>query len=137
MRNSLLTGLALAAWLSVAPAIAGNQSPLFVNLTSDDSHRVTMALAFSKSQLERGHPLTIWLNDRAVLFGAKQKSASFPEQQKMLKDLMAKGAVVLVCPLCMEHYGVEKGDLIEGTSVGNPDVTGAALFKDDTRTLTW
>jgi hypothetical protein len=37
----------------------------------------------------------------------------------------------------MEHYGIETGDLIEGANVGNPDLTGAALFKDDTRTLTW
>ena len=96
-----------------------------------------MALVFGSKQLERGHPLTVWLNDKGVYLGAKAKAADFAEHQKLLGDLIAKGATVIVCPMCMKHYGVAETDLIPGVQVGNPDLTGAALFKDDSQTLTW
>ncbi len=39
--------------------------------------------------------------------------------------------------MCMKHYGVPETNLIPGVQVGNPDLTGAALFKDDSQALTW
>jgi len=39
--------------------------------------------------------------------------------------------------MCMKHYGVKEADLLPGIKVGNPEVTGGALFKDNTKTLTW
>ena len=44
---------------------------------------------------------------------------------------------MLICPVCMKHYGVKETDLMEGIKVGNPDATGAALFREGTKTLTW
>jgi sulfur relay (sulfurtransferase) complex TusBCD TusD component (DsrE family) len=96
-----------------------------------------MAITFGQNQLERGHPLTIFLNDKGVLIGSKSNAAKFPNQQKAIGELMNKGAVVLICPMCMKHYGVKEADLLPGLKVGNPELTGAALFKDNTRTLTW
>lgn len=123
--------------LAGTAAQAGPNSPLFINLTSDETHRAMMALNFGKNQLERGHPLTLFLNDRAVYVGAKHQAHRFAEQQKMLAELMAKGASVIACPFCMKHYGVQPADLLPGIALGNPELTGAALFRDDTRTLTW
>jgi sulfur relay (sulfurtransferase) complex TusBCD TusD component (DsrE family) len=117
--------------------IAGENDPLFVNLTTDDSHRANMGIVFGKNQLERGHPLTIFLNDKGVLLGSKANAQKFPEQQKALAELLGKGAVVLICPMCMKHYGVPESDLLPGLKVGNPELTGAAVFKDNTKTLTW
>jgi sulfur relay (sulfurtransferase) complex TusBCD TusD component (DsrE family) len=132
-RLVLALGLIFA---TVGPVLA-NDDPLFINLTSDDAHRARMALAFGANQLERGHPLTVFLNDRAVHIGSKANASAFAEHQKRLGELMGKGAAVIVCPLCMKHYGVAEGDLIDGLQVGNPDLTGAALFKADTKTLSW
>jgi sulfur relay (sulfurtransferase) complex TusBCD TusD component (DsrE family) len=128
--------LTLAAGIAL-PAIAGDKDPLFINLTSDDAHRATMALAFGKNQLERGHPLTVFLNDKGVLLGAKANAGKFAHQQKTVAELVGKGATVLICPMCMQHYGVKDADVLAGVKVGNPELTGAALFKDDTKTLTW
>ena len=50
---------------------------------------------------------------------------------------MSKGATVLICPLCMKHYGVKESDLLPGLKVGNPELTGSALFKDNAKALTW
>jgi sulfur relay (sulfurtransferase) complex TusBCD TusD component (DsrE family) len=129
--------MALLVCMVGTPAFAGDSDPLFVNLTTDDSHRASMAITFGQNQLERGHPLTIFLNDKGVLIGSKANSAKFPSQQKVIGELMNKGAVVLICPMCMKHYGVKEADLLPGLKVGNPELTGAALFKDNTRTLTW
>lgn len=134
-RLFLLIALALGA--IAPPAMAGDTDPLFINLTTDDQHRANMGISFGKNQMERGHPLTIFLNDKGVLIGAKANAAKYADHQKTLTDLIARGASVLICPMCMKHYGVTEGDLVPGVRVGNPDLTGAALFRDNTKTLTW
>lgn len=65
----LLLSIAPLGCTVVPPAFAGDTDPLFVNLTTDDSHRANMAITFGKNQLERGHRLTIFLNDEGVLIG--------------------------------------------------------------------
>jgi sulfur relay (sulfurtransferase) complex TusBCD TusD component (DsrE family) len=132
-RIALVLGLILIA----AGPVLASESPLFVNLTTDTPHRAQMALIYGSKQLERGHPLTVWLNDKGVYLASKSKSGDFAEQQKLLGELVAKGATIIVCPMCMKHYGVSEADLIPGIKLGDPDLTGAALFKDDTKTLSW
>ena len=119
------------------PAIAGSTDPLFINLTTDDVHRLDMALAFGGNQLQRGHPLTVFTNDRAVLAASKTNTASFAGPQKALGALLDKGAPVLVCPMCMKHYGVAESDLLAGLVVCDPERTGAALFKENGKSLSW
>ena len=135
--SALLLGLALIVANISAPAFAANTDPLFVNMTTDDPHRASMAIVFGKNQLERGHPLTVFLNDKGVFVGSKANAAKFAEQQKMLAEVLGKRGAVLVCPMCMKHYGVKESDLLPGLKVGNPDLTGGVLFKDNTRTLSW
>lgn len=134
--GSMLVVLALLIGGTTA-VVAGNTDPLFVNLTSDDTHRAAMALAFGKAQLERGHPLTIFLNDKGVVIAAKAQAAKYTEQQKTLAELMKAGVMVIACPICMKHYGIQEADLLPGVKVGQPDLTGGQLFKDNTKTLTW
>ena len=57
-----------------------------------------MGITFGKDQLERGHPLTVFLNDKGVLIGSKANSAKFADHQKALGELMSKGATVLIVP---------------------------------------
>jgi hypothetical protein len=94
--SQLLLALALCVGTIATPALAGETDPLFVNLTSDDSHRANMAITFGGKQHERGHPLTIFLNDKGVLIGSKTNSGKFADHQKALTDLMSKGATVLI-----------------------------------------
>jgi len=135
--KTLLLLLAAAMTLAAVPAIAGPNDPLFINLTSDDPHRANMAITFGRNQLERGHPLTVFLNDRGVFVGTRAEAAKFGEHQKALTDLMAKGAVVLICPMCSKHYGIRDADVLPGIRTGSPELTGGALFRDNTRSLTW
>ncbi|MFO1127418.1 MAG: DsrE family protein [Rhodospirillales bacterium] len=138
LRNIFAALAMMAVALAAAtPAMADTDDPLFINLTTDQDHRADMALGFSKAMLERGHPVTIWLNDSGVLLASTEQSGRLADQQKALAELMAKGATVIVCPACLKHYGVADGGLIAGTKLGNPDLTGGLLFKDDTKVLSW
>lgn len=130
--------LVLLLAVSVAtPVLAGPSDPLFINLTTDDSHRARMALTFGAKQARLGHPLTIWLNDEGVYLGARSKSDEYAEHQAMLAELMSAGAKVIICPLCMKHYRVAETDLISGVVLGTPELTGAALFAEGARALSW
>ncbi|WP_298432908.1 DsrE family protein [Ottowia sp.] len=120
-----------------ATASAEASAPLFVNLVTDDAHRADMALTFSMNQFKLGHPLTVFLNDRAVAIASTANSNQFAKHQKMLTELAGKGATVLVCPMCMKHFGVKPTDLLPGLKVGSPEVTGAALFRTGSHTMTW
>jgi sulfur relay (sulfurtransferase) complex TusBCD TusD component (DsrE family) len=127
----------VAAIIGASASFAGETDPLFVNTTTDDAHRARMALVFSKSQLERKHPVTVFLNDKAVLIAAKSNSDKFKEHQDLLLGLMNSGANVLICAMCMKHYGVNEADILPGIKIGNPELTGDLLFQDNTKTLTW
>lgn len=116
---------------------AGANDPLFVNVISDDAHRARMAIVFTKNQMERGHPVTFFFNDKAVKVVSRKHAGAFGDHQKILAEMMAKGATVLVCPMCMKHYDVAEGDLVAGAKTGNPELVGGARFKDNGKTLTW
>lgn len=137
MMRKLLATLAVICALAAMPAAAENQGSLFVNLTTDESHRVDMAMAFSKAVMERGHPVTIWLNDKGVLVASDRNAGTFAEQRKTLAALIDSGVTVIACPMCMKHYTVEEDDLMDGVQVGNPELTGSHLFKEGAQTLTW
>lgn len=134
LRSLLLLGiLALSPMmLSAAPP-----APLFVNMTTDESHRASMAIGFGQNQLLRGHGLTVFLNDKGVKVGSKANAAAFTGQQKMLKELLDKGATILVCPMCMKQYGVKEADLLPGLKISSPELTEKAVFAEGTRTLSW
>ena len=134
---SFILLLTLCIGALISPTYAGDTDPLFISLTSDDSHRAKMAISFGGNQYNLGHPLTIFLNDRGVRVGSKKNSEKFAEQQKALIELAQNGATVLMCPMCKKHYGVEDADLLPGLQVGRPELTGPALFKENTKTLTW
>lgn len=136
LRHLLAAALLVAGTLGAAAHAAGID-PLFVNLTTDDKHRIEMGIGFGKNQLELGHPLTIYLNDRSVQIASAAFAPKFAKQQKLLKAAIDKGATVLVCPMCMEHFGISEADLLPGVKVSSPMLAEAALFREHTRTLSW
>jgi predicted peroxiredoxin len=118
-------------------AFAGDKDPLFVNMTTDDAYRSSLAITVSKHMFERGHPLTIFFNDRGILVTSKANAAKFKDQQAMLAELAKAGATLIACPICIKHYEIKESDLLDGIKVGSPQLTGDALFRDNTKTLAW
>jgi predicted peroxiredoxin len=96
-----------------------------------------LAINFSKHMSGRGHPLTIFFNDRGILVASKGSGERFKEQQAALAELAKAGATLLACAFCMKYYEIKETDLLEGIQVGNPQATGDALFLDNTKTVAW
>ena len=133
---ALIAVLAFAAMPTIS--IADDDDPLFVNLTTDETQRARMALVFASRQQELGRPIVVFLNDRGVFIGSKKRAQKFKQHQDVLAAMMQKGAEVLICPMCMEHYGVDKADLATGIKLSSPELVGDALFgDDDTKALSW
>jgi sulfur relay (sulfurtransferase) complex TusBCD TusD component (DsrE family) len=118
-------------------AFAGPNDPLFINLSTDEMHRASMAINFGKHHSANGHPLTIFLNDKAVMLGVKAGSSKFADQQQALSEVISSGALVIMCPMCLKQVGYTEADLIPGIKIGGPKLTGDALFKDGTKTMSW
>ena len=131
--------IALLVFVAVPTvAFADNDDPLFVNLTTDEAHRARMALVFASRQQDLGRPISVFLNDRGVFIGSKKHSDKFKEHQGVLAAMIEKGANVIVCLMCMKHYGVAETDLTAGIKLSNPKIVGEALFgDDDTKALSW
>ena len=128
--------IAVLASLSFC-TFAGASDPLFINLTTDEMHRSTMAINFGKHHSANGHPLSIFLNDKGVILGVKAGSEKYAAQQKELTEIISKGGLVIVCPMCLKQAGYTEADLIAGVKLGSPKLTGDALFKDGTKTMSW
>ena len=131
--------LAIAALLITvsSAAFSGSNDPLFINLSTDELHRSSMAINFGKHHSASGHLLTIFLNDKAVMMGVKAGSAKFADQQQALAEVINNGALVIMCPMCLKQAGFTEADLIPGVKLGGPKITGDALFKDGTKTMSW
>jgi sulfur relay (sulfurtransferase) complex TusBCD TusD component (DsrE family) len=135
--NSLkLAVIAVLTALSLS-TFAGPNDPLFINLSTDDLNRASMAITFGKHHSASGHPLTIFLNDRAVMMGLKAGSTKFAEQQQALAEVISSGALVIMCPICLKQAGFTEADLMNGVKMGGPKMTGEALFRDGTKTMSW
>ena len=132
--KSIVIAILVTLSLSV---IAGANDPLFINLSTDELHRSTMAINFGKHHSANGHPLTIFLNDKAVMLGVKAGSTKLADQQQALSEVMANGALVIMCPICLKQAGYTEADLLPGIKIGGPKITGDALFKDGTKTMSW
>ncbi len=105
--SALVLSLTLSVMVLSTNAFAGNTDPLFVNLTTNDTWRSYMALTFSRHQLDKGHPVTIFLNDHGVFLASKKDSRRYFREQKLIHDIVAKGGVVLSCGMCMHKFVIK------------------------------
>lgn len=138
MLKKLFQAFVLVFVLAVSlPASSAANDPLFINLSTDEINRSTMAINFGRHHFSNGHPLTIFLNDKAVMLGVKAGSSKHSEQQQALSEAISAGALVIMCPICLKQAGYSEADLLAGVKLGGPKVTGDALFKDGTKTMSW
>jgi len=117
--------------LSLGNAIANEPVPgscgdneLFVNLTTDETWRSSMALNFSLRNLEL-RPVTIFLNVEGVRLAVDENvlphdtyGLTGKKPNEVLSDLISRGATVIVCPNCLKRAGFLPEQLIQGTYLG-------------------
>ncbi len=119
---------------------ADSNQKLFVNLTSDELNRATMAIGISTEILtQKKIPVTIFLS----VEGARIADKNIPEQRhangkslkEMLSGFMNKGGRVIMCVMCMKNVGgMKKDDVIKGIQFGGGI---SALFEEGTTVLTY
>ncbi len=136
------TTLSLAAVEGTEESASESSTSLLVNLTTDDTWSAGMALGFAGRVLEEGNDVTIFLNVRGVRVAStaiSHDTHSMAEQtpHEMLAGLIENGATVLVCPVCKEKAGIADEDLLEGTTIGTPDLTIPLMFDPNVKVMSW
>lgn len=130
--------LALAALMVFAGSALAKEKEagIFVNLTSTDLLRAPMAVHFAMRGLERDIPMTLFLNGEGVRlavakFNVPTNAKTGQNIHDMLKMFMKKGGKVIICPMCLSANGYEKSDLIEGVTMGSPDIVFPAIMESE------
>lgn len=149
LRSRSLSGLlmmvvvALMALAAPLASHAEDKGTLFVNVTSEDPWKVSMAAFFATQfALKQGHPAVMFVNVQATPVFHKNKAELRCEQfgrtvHDMLREFQAAGGKVLICPVCMKATGIAAADLIEGSEVATVKSVDEVLFRADTKTLNW
>ena len=136
-----LSALALAsAFSSAAQAAEKKDMGLYVNLATKDTIKAGHAFAHALKLNERGHPMAFFLNGDAVLIAVKnapQTSFEGKPLQAWLKDVMAKGGKVIVCNVCIKLHNIKQEDLIDGATLGSPEIVSEYLFDPNYQVISW
>jgi predicted peroxiredoxin len=143
MKRLLLVVLVLVLCVPVLVAQPKVKQSLFINLTSDDIDRASMAINLAHRVLkEKKIPVTIWLNVDAVRLVNKQVRQNMYNDARTplekLQAFMREGGKVMICPMCMRNIGgMEVKDLPEGVFVSEMDLWWEALYADGARVLSY
>jgi len=142
-RRLLLVFLAL---LVATLPLLGQGKPkqsLFVNLTSDEVNRATMAITVAHRVLtEKKIPVTIWLNVDGVRLVDKEPIQNmYGDARTPLEKLQAfmfDGGKVMICPMCMKNVGgMKASELPKGVELSEMDIFWTTLFADGVRVLSY
>jgi sulfur relay (sulfurtransferase) complex TusBCD TusD component (DsrE family) len=112
---SLMCVLCTTFWCELA--LAAQNNILLVNLISYTTPESRKAIEYAKAARSQGRPVIIFLYDRAVMVASKENADQFIEQQRNLRELMERGATILVCPHCMKLYTVADSNLLTGIQI--------------------
>jgi predicted peroxiredoxin len=141
-----LLGIAAIAGVALLPAAtrsSDGKESLFVNLTSDEIHRVAMALTFAERvRTERDIPVTVFLNvDGARLADPEEPQPCYADgrtPQRMIRSFLEAGGTVVLCPMCMKNVaGLEADEILEGIVLGTPENTLDAMFAEGARVMSY
>jgi predicted peroxiredoxin len=89
----------------------------------EDAEKVTVAFLVAVGAAEAGRPTLMFLTKEAVRLALEGVATGVACQGcPPLPDLFARyaaaGGTYLVCPICFEAKGLDKGDLIPGAELG-------------------
>ena len=110
--------LATLAVISLPLSAIAAKEPIYINLATNDSVKVAMVLDAGRQYAEHGFPLVIYLNDKAILLGVETSSGSISKEQMAIKQAIANGATVIICPTCLEDHGFTRINLVKGVVLG-------------------
>lgn len=104
--------------ISLPLSAFANKEPIHINLATNDAAKVAMALDAGRQYSEHGFPIFIYLNDNAVVLGVESANGTISRGQLAIKQAIANGATVIICPTCLEDYGFTRVNLVQGAALG-------------------
>jgi hypothetical protein len=118
MTSKILRMLTVLAFIALPLSALAIKEPIYINLATNDSGKVLMALDASRQYAEKGYPIVIYLNDKAVMLGVEASSGGASKEQVAIKRAIANGATVIICPTCLEDQGFTRINLMQGVVLG-------------------
>ena len=152
MRKFSLAGLLLVFAVAAASVLVGfsgnaraaedKAAGLFLNLANGGTGSAGHALQFVDKMMKRGHPVTVFLNGKAVMIAVKDApQPTYPVSGKTLQehlvDLIGQGAKIIVCQVCARGQGVAADNLIDGAVLGKPNLVADTLFDPSYKVISW
>jgi sulfur relay (sulfurtransferase) complex TusBCD TusD component (DsrE family) len=101
--------------------------PIVVHIKSgnpkdfDEVHAANMAMSLATNLQNAGKNVTVFLDTNGVNIGVQQPSFILNGTTTMLKNLIANGGGVWVCPHCLTEAGYGVEDLLEGAQIASPE----------------
>lgn len=98
-----------------------------------DLWEINLAISLANRSLAAGRPTTLFLDVHAPVLARKDLDptlhfASETPIKSQLGSFVAKGGVVLICPLCAQTMGVQPADVIPGVTYDDAGIfTSAGL----------
>lgn len=90
---------------------------MFIHVTSNDPHRVLMALKMAE-MISEDHDVLMYFDIDGVEVLVKDAPdltfAQFPGSHAQLKKLIDKDVIIQACPGCLQAAGYSEADLMDG-----------------------
>lgn len=97
---------------------------VFIHVSSDDSHRVLMALRMA-DLMSADHDVIMYFDIKGVEAVVKNAPdfalGEFPSSHAQIKTLISKGIIIQACPGCLKVAGYAPEDLMEGVVVAEKE----------------
>lgn len=95
---------------------------MFIHVTSNDPHRVLMAMNMA-DMVSEDHDVVMYFDIDGVHVLVKEAEnityAHFPGSQEQISKLTAKGVKIMACPACLKAAGYTPDDLMDGIDVAD------------------
>ncbi len=139
LSSSILIGVLLAPAFANASENAKN---LMVVVTSGDSVTQLMSMVLSTQAKKKGANVEILMCGQAgdlVIKDSKEVKLKPKDMspQMLLKNLLASGTKVEICPPYLPNAGKTTDDLLEGVTVAKPPMVAEKLIDNNTQILSY
>lgn len=97
---------------------------MFIHVTSNDAHRVLMAMNMA-DMVSEDHDVLMYFDIDGVKVLLKDAEnleySHFPSSHSQIKKLTGKGLKIMACPGCLKAAGYTPDDLMEGIMVADKE----------------
>lgn len=100
------------------------QDGMFIHVSSEDPHRVLMAMKMAEV-ISEDHEVLMYFDIKGVEVLVRDAVdftyADFTSSYAQIKKLSDKGVIMMACPSCLKAAGYTPTDLMEGIEIANKD----------------